>query len=151
VVAFEAPMAWAPWWEDRHDNTAILAGVALDGIEATVDRFMRAVIGAERWDALPASTRAQRYAEGPALLADLELAGDGSAPYDASRLTVPVIAGHGTRSRPRHQRSAQELARAVPDAELVVIDGASHVAPDTHPAPFAQLARRAVARADLTR
>lgn len=149
VMAFEAPMAWAPWWENRHDNAAILAGVSVEGTDATVDRFMRAVIGPERWDALPESTRAQRYAEGSALFADLELAGDGVVPYDPRRLTVPVIAGHGTRSHPRYQRSAQELARAVPGAELMVVEGASHVAHDTHPEDFSALVRRAVARADL--
>lgn len=148
VVAYEAPIAWAPWWENRHDSSAILAAVAVEGPNPTVDRFMQAVIGSERWDALPDATRAQRYADGPALFADLELSVEGVAPYDPARLTMPVIAGHGSRSHVRHQRSAQELARDVADSELVVIDDASHVAPDTHPEAFSGLVRRAVARAD---
>jgi pimeloyl-ACP methyl ester carboxylesterase len=60
---------------------------------------------------------------------------------------VPVVAGRGTRSGPHLQRAAEELAAAVPDGELVVIEGADHGAHLTHPAEFAAFARRAVDKA----
>jgi pimeloyl-ACP methyl ester carboxylesterase len=145
VVAYEAPMPWLPSWPS---NTA--GGVATDGTadEATAaEVFMRRIVGDERWEELPPKTKDQRRAEGPALLAELRsLRPPNPAPYDPSTLAVPVVAGHGSESRPHHQQGARLLVEAAPRSELVVIDGASHGAHLTHPIEFAGLVRRALAR-----
>lgn len=144
VVAYEAPMPWLEWWPS---NTA--GGSALtDGAEAeAAERFMRRIVGDDTWEALPERTRAQRRAEGPALVAELRsLRPPHPAPYDAATLTMPVVAAHGSRSRPHHQQSARMLADAAPLGELRVVDGADHGAHLTHPADFAALVRRAVER-----
>jgi pimeloyl-ACP methyl ester carboxylesterase len=147
VVAYEAPMAWMPWWP-----TATAGAAAMDAPGDPADaaeRFMRRMIGDERWEALPERTRAQRRAEGPALVAELRSIRDGAAPpYDPSAITVPVVAAHGTTSRPHHTRTAEELARTVPGAQLVVVDGAGHGVHLTHPAALADLARTALALAE---
>jgi pimeloyl-ACP methyl ester carboxylesterase len=118
------------------------------GAAEAAERFMRRMIGDERWTRLPPSTREARRAEGPALVTDLRLVQDGRFPYDAGSIAVPVVVGAGSQSLPHHQRSATELATSVPGAELVVIDGADHGAHFTHPDEFADLVRRAVARED---
>jgi pimeloyl-ACP methyl ester carboxylesterase len=145
VVAYEAPMPWLPTWPS---NTA--GGVALmgSGDEAdAAEAFMRRIVGDERWEALPPRTKEQRRAEGPALVAELRsLRPPHEAPFDATSLRMPVVAGHGGASRPHHRAAARQLASDVPDGELVVIDGASHGAHLTHPREFAGLVRRAVER-----
>lgn len=143
VVAYESPMAWTAWWPAATAGSAAMAsrGDAADAAE----RFMRRMVGDERWEALPARTRAQRRAEGPALIAELRSIRDpASPPYIPGELIVPVVAAHGTRSAPHHVQAARELARLAPHAELVVVDDADHGVHLTHPAALAELARRAL-------
>ena len=106
---------------------------------------MRRMIGDDRWEKLPSPTRAERRAEGPALLAELASIRS-SPPYDPALLAVPVLAGHGSESKPYHQEAAVRLAHEAPDGELIVIEGAGHAAQSSHPEAFAAFVRRAVAR-----
>jgi pimeloyl-ACP methyl ester carboxylesterase len=146
VVAYEAPMPWLEWWPS---NTAGGVAMAEDGDHGeAAERFMRRIVGEDRWEALPERTKEQRRAEGPALVSELRsLRPPNPAPYDPSQLRMPVVAGHGSVSRPHHQQSARMLADAVPFGELVVIDGADHGGHLTHPTAFAGLVRRASALA----
>jgi len=148
VVAYEAPMAWEPWWPQA---TAGAVAVAPDGTEAeAAERFMRRMIGDERWEALPERTKEQRRAEGPALVAELRsIRAPSPAPYAAADLVVPVIAACGSASRPHHQQTARVLADEAPLGELRVVEGAGHGVHLTHPAAVAELVRRALALAGL--
>ena len=156
VAAFEAPMSWLDWWPARSAGGVALATVdgptTGDGSSATstavgaAEQFMRRMIGEDRWEALPPRTRDARRAEGPALLAELASIRS-SPPYDPARVVVPVLAGYGTESKPYHQQAAVRLAEWAPQGELMVIDGAGHVAQGSHPEAFAAFVRRAVARA----
>lgn len=146
AVAYEAPMSWTSWWPGTTAGSAATGhpGDAADAAE----QFMRRMVGDDRWEALPQRTRDQRRAEGPALLAELRSIRDaGNPPYDLTRITVPVIAAHGSESSDHHRRTAVALAELVSNAELVVVDGARHGVHLTHPEAFAALARRGVARA----
>jgi pimeloyl-ACP methyl ester carboxylesterase len=147
VVAYEAPMAWQSWWPSA---TAGSVAMAPDVDEAAAaERFMRRMIGDERWAGLPERTREQRRAEGPALVAELRsIRPPAPPPYDPAVLTMPVIAAHGSQSVPHHQETARVLAAAAPHGELVVVEGAGHGVHLTHPAAVADLVRRAVARAE---
>jgi pimeloyl-ACP methyl ester carboxylesterase len=143
VVAYEAPMPWLASWPSNTAGGAALADG--DDPAASAEHFMRRIVGDDRWEELPARTKAQRRAEGPALVAELRsLRPPHSAPYDVGSLPVPVVAAHGEHSRPHHQRAAQQLAAEAPRGELVVVAGASHGGHLSHPAEFAQLVRRAV-------
>ena len=145
VVAYEAPMAWEPWWPSA---TAGSVALERDGDEAAAERFMRRMIGDERWEGLPARTQGQRRAEGPALVAELRsIRPPLPAPNDPATLTMPVIAAHGDRSRPHHQESARALAAAAPRGDLVVVAGAGHGVHLTHPGAVADLVHRALRRA----
>lgn len=146
VVAYESPRSWTPWWPTA---TAGSVAVHADGDPAdAAERFMRRMIGDERWEALPERTRAQRRAEGPALVAELRSLRDPAhPPYEPTMVRVPVIAAHGTTSSAHHRRTAEELAALAPRAELVVVEGAGHGVHLTHPRELAALARRALDRA----
>ena len=145
VVAYESPMAWLPWWSSASAGAAALTspGEAADAAE----RFMRRMVGDERWEELPQRTRDQRRAEGPALVAELRsIRPPAPPPYDPSELEVPVLAAHGSESRPHHQRTARVLAESAPLGELHVVDGASHGVHLTHPGAVADLVRSALQR-----
>lgn len=148
VLAYEAPMAWQPWWPRATAGSAAVAGEG--GEVQAAERFMRRMIGDDRWEALPERTKEQRRAEGPALVAELRsIRPPAPAPYDPARLTMPVIAAHGTESKPHHQETARALAEAAPKGELAVVEGAGHGVHLTHPAALADLVRRALARAGM--
>lgn len=153
VVAYEAPMPWTDWWPTSTAGAVAVDGTAASGrpdaaeASAAAERFMRRMVGDERWEALPARTREQRLAEGPALLADLHAVRREPAPYDPARLGMPVVAGHGTQSAAHHVESARRLAELAPRGELMVVEGAGHGVHLTHPGELARLVRRAVARA----
>ncbi len=148
IVAYEAPMQWEDWWPPRSaGGDAMTAADAPGGGPAAVaERFFRNMVGDERWESLPAATKAARCAEGPALVAELHAART-HAPYEPAEVKVPVVAAYGSASKPYHQRAARELAALAPDAELVEIEGARHDAHQSHPEEFAGLVRRAHARA----
>lgn len=145
VGAFEAPMGWRSWWPASSAGGAARDIAAVEGPDAAAERFMRRLVGDERWENLPVGTREQRRAEGPALLADLAAMRAG-APFEAEQVLVPAVVGHGTATTDRHRRAAVEMAGELPDAELRTIDGAGHNAHDTHAAEFADFVRRTVAR-----
>jgi pimeloyl-ACP methyl ester carboxylesterase len=146
VVAYEAPMAWQPWWPSGSAGAAAVRGAG--GEADAAERFMRRMIGDERWEGLPQRTRDQRRAEGPALVAELRsIRPPSPPPYEPARLRMPVIASHGSESRPHHKATALALAEGAPRGELVVVDGASHGVHLTHPAAVADLVRLALDRA----
>lgn len=142
VGAYEAPMPWIDWWPKKSAGGEAMtagAGQSAEAVADAAERFMRRMIGDERWEALPEGTRHARRAEGPALLAELQSARAG-APYDPSKITVPVVAGCSTGSREHHQWAAHELAKLT-GTEPFVIEGADHGAHVTHHAEFATFVR----------
>jgi pimeloyl-ACP methyl ester carboxylesterase len=144
VVSYEAPMPWLPWWPESSAGTEAVRG---DDPGDAAERFMRRMVGDERWERLPSSTRSQRRAEGAALVAELRsLRGDGP-PYVASDVLAPVVVGCGSRSSNRHRRAAEELVESLPRAELHVVEDATHGIHLTHPARFADLVRLAAGEA----
>ena len=146
VVAYESPMSWTPWWPSATAGSAAING-AVDPHDAA-ERFMRRMVGDERWERLPPRTREQRRAEGPALVAELASLRDAAhPPYVPEDVTVPVVAAHGSASSAHHRRTAEVLAERAPNAVLEVVDGAGHGVHLSHPAALAALARRAVALA----
>lgn len=60
-------------------------------------------------------------------------------PEAISTLRIPVLAVAGGRDYPDFRRGAEELARAVPGAQLTVIDEAGHLAPLETPDQFQTL------------
>jgi pimeloyl-ACP methyl ester carboxylesterase len=142
VLAYEAPMAWVSWWPRTSAGSEALAGHLADGggdPGDAAEAFMRRMIGDDRWERLPIGTRRMRRAEGPALLAELRSMRRTEPPYVAGEIGCPVVGGCGTRSAAHHQRAAGELAAAVPDGRLEVVEGADHGVHLTHATEFARL------------
>ena len=147
VVAFESPMSWRPWWPSSSAGSVALDEVDSGNAKANAaERFLRRMIGDEKWESLPPRTRDERRAEGEALLTELDSTRRG-APYDVAQIIVPVICARGTTSDEHLRRGPDELAAELEDAELAVIEGAGHGAHQSHPAEMAALIRRAVRRA----
>ncbi|MEO6317823.1 MAG: alpha/beta hydrolase [Acidimicrobiales bacterium] len=143
VVSYESPMPWLPGWPSGTAGSAAMASATEAGVAA--ERFMRRMIGDDRWESLPERTKEQRRQEGPALVAELRsIRSPAPSPYDPAKITMPAVIGHGTRSRPHHQEAAGRLADVLPQGELVVIDGADHGVHLSDPAAFANLIRRAI-------
>ncbi|HKH04718.1 MAG TPA: alpha/beta hydrolase [Acidimicrobiales bacterium] len=144
VAAYESPMTW----ED--EGAAVpLDDRAEENPDGVAEWFMRRMVGDDTWEKMPAGIRDDRRAEGRALLADLRaIEPSVPPPYRAERVTVPVVAAHGEHARTRHRTAALRLAERAPDAELVVVPGADHGVHLSNPQAFADLALRALARAD---
>jgi pimeloyl-ACP methyl ester carboxylesterase len=67
---------------------------------------------------------------------------------DPSLVTVPVVLGVGTQSRPHHRENALRLPELIEHAELVEVEGSGHGCHISHPDQFAAMVRRAIALAD---
>ncbi|WP_426572973.1 alpha/beta fold hydrolase [Aquihabitans sp. McL0605] len=141
LLVYEAPEPWAAWWPHRSPTPSTEARDPADEAEA----FMRRAIGDRFWNRLPARTRADRRAEGEALLADLASL-RGPAPFDAAAIAVPVIAASGGETTWWHSRATEELVAALPHGEHAVVAGAEHAVHLSHPTAGAHLVRRAVDR-----
>jgi len=148
VGAFEAPMPWTTWWPGSSAGGRAVERSASEGPAAAAEDFMRRMIGNERWERLPPSTKEARRAEGPALLAELvAMRSLDEPPYDLAAIAQPIVSGYGTRSLPHHIDAAKRLATNARDAELVVIEGAFHGAHYSHPKEFAAFNDRVRSRA----
>lgn len=142
VVVYEAPLSWLDWWP--RSTAGADAQAWQHDPEAAAERFMRRLIGDARWEHLPPGTQAARRAEGPALvgeLIDLRL----HAPWAPDGVRAPVVPMCGERSQDHHRRSAEVIAEWF-GTEPVVLTGARHFGPNTHPddtaAVVAQFAQR---------
>jgi pimeloyl-ACP methyl ester carboxylesterase len=129
IVVYEAPLSWMAWWPASTAGADARAW-ADDPAEAA-ERFMRRLIGDERWEHLPPATRAARRAEGPALVAELSDLRE-HPPWQASSIDVPVLAMFGARSLEHHRRSAELMGEWF-GRPAVAIDGAKHFGVNTHP------------------
>jgi pimeloyl-ACP methyl ester carboxylesterase len=152
VVAYEPPMPWLAVYRSSPDSTP--RGSPVDGdprdpeaAAEAAERFFRRMVGDASWERLPEPAKVARRADGPALAAELRAIRLTEAPFDVTRLSVPVIYGRGELSASRHRRSVTWLLEHTPGAELFEIAGASHGAHLTHPDAFATMVRKAVARA----
>ncbi len=133
VAIYETPLSWEPWWPGTTAGASAIkaAGRPHEAAEA----FMRRLLGDARWDGLPERTRASRRAEGVALvdeLADLRE----HRPWHADRIHVPVVVGYGTTGATHHRQGMTLAAETIRNAQLVVLDGCGHGAPNTNAEAF---------------
>jgi len=133
VALYETPLSWEPWWPG---TTAGAAAVATAGRpDEAAERFLRRLLGDERWEGLPAGTREARRAEGAAMvgeLTDLRTV----APWQAEDIVVPVVASYGTLGAPHHRQGMQHVASVIAQCRLVELVGCRHDAPLSHPDLF---------------
>jgi pimeloyl-ACP methyl ester carboxylesterase len=104
--------------------------------------FLQRFIGEARWNELPDGVKNRRRREGRALvgeLADIRR----SRPYRFDDIGCPVVSAVGSRAPEHMRRGAQLLADECSPRPVVVIDGARHDAPASHPQIFAEAVVRA--------
>ncbi len=142
IAAYEPPMPWLPWWPRRDRGALAAAGPALHA-----EQFFRRMVSDQAWERSTDRARAERIADGPALLAELLAIRSSDPPFEVSALQVPATFCRGERSAGHHRRAVQELATAVRGARMVEIAGAAHGAHLTHAGAFASMVRATVARA----
>ena len=143
VLAFEAPTPWVPWWPA--DSAGARAVGRSDSPGDAAEAFIRRIVGDAAWQRLPERTKAERRAEGPAVLVDLASV-RGDAPFELADVPVPVVVGTSSDGEAHHRECARRMAEALPDAELVEVHG-NHGVHARHPERFAVLVRQAVERA----
>jgi pimeloyl-ACP methyl ester carboxylesterase len=142
VAVFEPPLSWLAWWPgDSAGAHAVAAG--RDGVaDEAAERFLRRLVSDRVWERLPAATKAERRAEGEALvgeLGDLRVA----PPFAPAAVTCPVRVARGEHARAHHVRAAELLAGWF-STTVVVLPDAHHGAHLSHPDEFAAFARTAV-------
>ncbi len=128
VVVYETPLSWFDWWPG---NSAGAAAMAMDDPGDAAEAFMRRLVGDVVWERLGTSKQSERRAEGPAMvaeLADLRRA----APWDAARITAPVLALHGEHAGAHHRRAMTGLPGVIAGCRSVMVPGAGHAGPHTH-------------------
>ena len=128
VAVYETPLSWEPWWPG---TTAGSIAVAEKGKpREAAEQFMRRILGAQRWDALPERSKEMRRAEGVAMveeLADLRR----NQPWVAENITVPVITSFGSLGAPHH-RDGMRHAATLLDCPVVELPDCRHDAPLSH-------------------
>jgi pimeloyl-ACP methyl ester carboxylesterase len=145
VGVYESPLSWLDWWPR---TTAGSGALADDGDPADVaERFMRRMIGDERWQHLPPGTRAARRTEGAAMIGELTDLST-HAPWSPDDIRVPALAIHGSLGAAHHGASTSYLGDVLSDVKVVEIDGARHFGPNTHPDAVAAQIRALIARAE---
>lgn len=143
IGAYEPPM---PWLGFRRQEGRPWPAVADDPAEEA-ERFFGRMVGEGSWSRLTEKGRAERRADGPALVADLRSMRGEAPPFDVTALDVPVVFGMGgPKTAPHHRRSVEWLGATVPGAVVYEIAGAQHGAHLSHPDHFASLTRLVVER-----
>ena len=145
VGVYEAPLPWLDWWPSGTAGGE--AATAADDPADAAERFMRRMVGDEKWMRLPAGTRAARRTEGVTMVTELAALRDG-APWDPARITVPAVAMHGSAGHEHHRRSTSYLGAVLPDCPVVTIEGARHFGPNSHPDAVAAVLAELVSRAE---
>lgn len=135
VAIYETPLSWEPWWPGTTAGAAAVA--AADDPAEAAERFMRRLIGDDRWEALPERTRSTRRREGRAMVGEL---GDlrRNQPWTADSIRVPVMVGYGTAGASHHQTGMRHLGGTIKGAVVVELPGCRHDAPLSHPVLFAK-------------
>ena len=130
VVVYESPLSWRPWWP--HGRRGDAADDWTHDPAAAAEGFMRSLIGDDRWERLPPSSRRARRAEGVAMVQEMvDLRAH--APWEPAHIEVPVLALYGAEGQAHHQRAAHTIADEISAAEVAAVADAGHFGPNTHP------------------
>jgi hypothetical protein len=137
-----------PWLGFRRQGTAVAWPPLADDAGEEAERFFGRMVGEASWARLTEEGRAERRADGPALVADLRGMRGGSPPFDVTTLDVPSVFGRGgPTSTAHHRRTVEWLGDNVPGAIVYEIAAAQHGAHLSHPDHFAAMVRLVAERA----
>lgn len=129
VAVYESPMSWEPWWPRTTAGAIAVAGSSSP--EEAAERFLRRMLGDQRWEELPERTKRARRAEGPAMveeLADVRR----NRPWAAEEIETPVITAYGALGAPHHREGMRHAATLL-GCPVVELAQCRHDAPMSHP------------------
>ena len=138
---WEPPVPWMDFWPER-SKRVVAKIVAAGDPGAVAEAGARSMLGDEGWARLSDEARAQRRAEGQAVVTDM--ASELEPLYDPGDVRVPCLIGYGGGTWPYSQDAAQRVAATI-GCETFVVEGAPHMGHATHPDGFAEFVRRAIA------
>jgi pimeloyl-ACP methyl ester carboxylesterase len=96
--------------------------------------------GGTAWDAFPEEWRRTVEENATAALADIRIAISGyPPPNELAAIRTPVLCTYGARSTKTMARVTRALARAIPTARTIEIQGAGHAAAFDAPDGFVQV------------
>ncbi len=149
IGAFEPPMPWLGFRRQQASGAAAQGWPAMSEDPAVeVEHFFSRMVSPEAWARLTDAGRADRVADGPALMGDLRSFRSMEPVFDVTALAVPAVFGCGGEgSTPHHRRSVEWLGENVPGASVFRVEGARHGAHLSHPDHFAGLTRLVVEKA----
>jgi pimeloyl-ACP methyl ester carboxylesterase len=150
VGVYETPLPWLEWWPDSTAGSQANPSHVGSAPDEAAERFMRRMIGDQRWERLPSRTRNARRAEGVAMIGEL-VDIDEHAPWDPAHISVPAVSMRGSDGRSHHRRSSDHLHAVLADCPIVTIEGARHFGPNTHPDAVAAVLTDLVSRAAAPR
>jgi len=143
VGTYESPMSWEPWWPvGTAGGTAVAAVRGGANAGDAAERFLRRMLGDAVWERLPERTRAERRAEGAALVGELDDLRR-AAPWNPANIRCPVVCGFGELSQEHHREGARALGERL-GAEVIEFPGARHGIHLAQPDAFAGFAERTV-------
>jgi pimeloyl-ACP methyl ester carboxylesterase len=143
IGMWEPPVPWMDFWPAQARQSVARIASASDPADVG-ERGVKAMLGEDAWNRLPAETRAHRRAEGVAFVVDM--ASEVEAPYEWGDLHAPCLIGYGERTWPYTFEASQRLATII-GCPTFIIEGATHTAHVSHPDEFADFVRRTVALA----
>ena len=96
--------------------------------------------GGSAWDQFPEQWRRTARENGRSVVADLKSSMGGyPRGQDLATITAPVVCTYGSRSRGYMLPLTRSLARAIPTASVLEIDGTAHAVPFDAPGTFAHV------------
>jgi pimeloyl-ACP methyl ester carboxylesterase len=136
-------------WREIVDAGRHIGALALEGRDtASAQVFVDYWSGAGAWQRLPAARQSAVALRMPKVQAEFEALFADPVPTEAyGALRVPLLVVCGTASPAPARRVAERLAAICPQAELVTLTGADHMAPLLQPERFAALLPCAAPRA----
>lgn len=153
VIAYESPWRASRRIPSRSSLAALgaMEWLALRGREAdAAERFLRWAYtyrdGGTAWDAFPADWREAARDNGRAVLADVRIAiGAYPSPRQLATIRSPVTCAYGARSQKHMAGIARSLARAIPGASVLAMEGAGHAVAFDAPSSLARVIAGAAA------
>jgi 3-oxoadipate enol-lactonase len=146
------PGAAAPFIEEL--VPLVESALADRGPEAAVDAFF-AFVCPGLWARVDETTKDRYRANAPAMLAELEAPPNRITVEDLAGVSTPALVLSGAESHPAFRSIAGTLARSLPDARFVDIEGSGHVTyaeqPDRFAAAVSAFAREMLTPAGATR
>lgn len=134
AVSYEAPRTWETWWPPPPGSDIDPAAAA--------EHFVRRMIGEDRWQTLPASSRSKLRSQGVLMVHELNT--QTKQRYSIEGVQIPLVFGVGDLSGDHAQKAAVIFSDEAHSGRVLGLHGAKHDAPMSHPEQVADLINDAV-------